>query len=121
LPRFEEQQDPGGRLRQTKRSTAEQEAPRPGAPMLLLEAPRGPGEEAGPRPAAPAAPLAEEPAPRLSARERWVSAARGRAVLRAEKESMKSAASGNSGGGSSGSPGPPPLATVARGQQQHRS
>ena len=45
----------------------------------------------------PATPTEE--APRVSARERWASMARGRATLRAEKESVKSVASGHSGGG----------------------
>jgi len=125
--RFEEHLDrdlsPGGR-RNAKRSTAEDLAGKP-PPMNQVDQ--------GPRPTAfedtnlpqgsgspPASPTDEQGTPRMSAKDRWINMAKGRAVLRAEKESMKSAASGNSGGGSSGSPGPPPLTTVTRGHQQPR-
>ena len=83
------------------RSTVEQEVgrvpPLP-APMNYLDTPKPEGvrvEEQGP--SLPATPTEE--APRVSARERWASMARGRATLRAEKESVKSVASGHSGGG----------------------
>jgi len=128
--RFEEHLDrdlsPGGK-RHAKRSTAED--PAGGKPCLapinFLDTPKPAASEEANSPqtssSLPASPTEEQTGtPRLSARERWISMAKGRAVLRAEKESMKSAASGNSGGGSSGSPGPPPLTTVTRGHQQPR-
>lgn len=127
--RFEEHLDrdlsPGGR-RNAKRSTAEDPASvKPGlVPINFLDPPKPASEEANApqiSSSLPASPTEEQAGtPRLSARERWINMAKGRAVLRAEKESMKSAASGNSGGGSSGSPGPPPLTTVTRGHQQPR-
>jgi len=123
--RFEDHLEfPGGRTRNAKRSTVlslEAESVKSGHPPpgTFLETPKqSPVEEISPP--IPATPT-EEPIPRLSARERWVQMAKGRAVLRAEKESVKSAASGNSGGGSSGSPGPPPLTTVVRGHNQPRT
>jgi len=108
-----------------KRSMVEQEVgrvPPVPAPMNYLDTPKPEGgrvEEQGQAASLPATPTEEQP--RLSAKERWASMARGRAILRAEKESVKSVASGNSGGGSSGSPGPPPLTTVTRGHQQPRT
>jgi len=126
--RFEEHLDrdfsPGGK-RNAKRSTAEDPSVKPGlVPINFLDTPKPSSEEANvphTSNSLPASPTEEQAgSPRLSARERWINMAKGRAVLRAEKESMKSAASGNSGGGSSGSPGPPPLTTVTRGHQQPR-
>ena len=75
------------------RSMVEQEVgrvPPVPAPMNYLDTPKPEGgrvEEQGQAASLPATPTEEQP--RLSAKERWASMARGRAILRAEKESVK--------------------------------